>query len=74
VSKVVVTEFLTLDGVMEAPRGGFHPEGKGGWTFRFFDDEAGKPKFAQLYAASVLLLGRITYEHFAAGWPAMTDE
>jgi dihydrofolate reductase len=74
VSKVVVTEFLTLDGVMEAPGGEFHPEGKGGWTFRFFDEEAGKLKLDELNVASALLLGRITYEHFAAAWPGMTDE
>jgi dihydrofolate reductase len=74
VRKVVVTEFLTLDGVMEAPGGEFHPEGKGGLTFRFFDEEAGKLKLEELNAASALLLGRITYEHFAAAWPGMTDE
>jgi dihydrofolate reductase len=72
--RVVVTEFLTLDGVMEAPGGEFHPDGKGGWTFPFFTDEAGKFKFDELFAADALLLGRVTYEHFAAAWPSMTDE
>jgi len=43
-SKVVVTEFLTLDGVMEASGGEFHPDGKGAWTSQFFNDEAGKFK------------------------------
>ena len=73
-SKVVVTEFLTLDGVMEAPGGEFHPDGKGAWTFQFFNDEAGKFKFDELQAADALLLGRVTYQHFAAAWPSMTDD
>jgi len=74
VSNVVVTEFLTLDGVMEAPGGEFHPDGKGAWTFQFFNDEAGKFKFDELQAADALLLGRVTYQHFAAAWPSMTDD
>ena len=73
-SNVVVTEFLTLDGVMEAPGGEFHPDGKGAWTFQFFNDEAGKFKLNELFAADALLLGRVTYQHFAAAWPSVTDE
>lgn len=73
-SKIVVSEFLTLDGVMEAPGGESHPDGKGGWSLQFFNDEAGKFKFDELFAADALLLGRVTYEHFAAAWPSMTDE
>jgi dihydrofolate reductase len=72
--RVVVSEFLTVDGVMEAPGGEDHPDGKGGWTFPYFTDEAGKFKFDELFAADALLLGRVTYEHFAAAWPTMTDE
>ena len=72
--RVVVSEFLTLDGVMEAPGGEFHPDGKGGWTMQLFSEEAGKFKFDELFAADALLLGRVTYEHFAAAWPSMTDE
>jgi dihydrofolate reductase len=72
--KVVVSEFLTLDGVMESPGGEFQSDGKGGWTLPFFNDEAGKFKFDELFAAEALLLGRVTYQHFAAAWPLMTDE
>jgi dihydrofolate reductase len=72
--RVVVSEFLTLDGVMEAPGGEFHPDGKGGWTMQFFNEEAGTFKFDELFAADALLLGRVTYEHFAAAWPSMTDD
>jgi len=72
--RVVVSEFVTLDGVIEAPGGEFHPDGKGGWTMQFFNEEAGAFKFDELLAADALLLGRVTYEHFAAAWPSMTDE
>ena len=73
-SKLIVTEFVTLDGVMEAPGGEFHPDGKGAWTFRFFDAEAGAFKLNELFAAGALLLGRVSYQHFAAAWPTMTDD
>jgi len=72
--KLVVSEFVTLDGVMEAPGGEFHPDGKGSWTFKFFTDEAGKFKNDERFAADALLLGRVTYQHFAAAWPSMKDE
>ena len=72
--KVVVSEFVTLDGVMESPGGEFHPDGKGGWTIPFFNEEAGRFKFEELMGADALLLGRVTYRHFAAAWPSMTDE
>jgi dihydrofolate reductase len=71
---IVVSEFVTLDGVMEAPGGEDHPDGKGGWTMRFFDADAGRFKQEELFAADALLLGRVTYEHFAAAWPTMTDD
>ncbi|NWJ46298.1 MAG: dihydrofolate reductase family protein [Chloroflexi bacterium] len=63
--KVVVSEFLTLDGVMEAPDK---------WSFQFWTVEAGEFKFAELFASDALLLGRVTYEGFAKAWPSMTDE
>ncbi|HVH51944.1 MAG TPA: dihydrofolate reductase family protein [Gaiellaceae bacterium] len=72
--KIVVSEFVTLDGVMEAPGGEEHPDGKGGWTTRFFDEEAGAFKGEELTAGEALLLGRVTYEHFASVWPTITDD
>ncbi|HET8894578.1 MAG TPA: dihydrofolate reductase family protein [Gaiellaceae bacterium] len=72
--KIVVSEFVTLDGVMEAPGGEDHPDGKGGWTTRFFDEEAGAFKGEELNAGEALLLGRVTYEHFASVWPTITDD
>lgn len=70
---IVVSEFVTLDGVMEDP-GGAEGE-RGGWAFRFERGDAGdRFKFDELMAADSMLLGRATYEGFAAVWPTITDE
>jgi dihydrofolate reductase len=71
--KVVVTEYVTLDGVFEDPGGG---EGTthGGWSFQFWGEESMKFKFDELFATDAQLLGRVTYEGFAKAWPAMKDE
>ena len=63
--KVIVSEFVSLDGVMEAPDQ---------WHFPFSNEETGKYKFDELFASDALLLGRVTYQGFAAAWPSMTDE
>lgn len=63
--KVIVSMFLTLDGVMEAPDK---------WSFQFWSEEAAKFKFDELFASDALLLGRVTYQGFADAWPSMTDE
>jgi dihydrofolate reductase len=73
VSKLKVSTFLTLDGVMQAPGDAGEFE-RGGWQLQFFDDGAGAIAKEGLYASDALLLGRVTYEHFAAAWPGMTDE
>src|SRR5579872_1812784 len=71
--KVVVTEFISLDGVFEAPGGGDFEHA--GWTFRFDrGDDGDRFKLDELKAADAQLLGRVTYEGFAAAWPNMTDE
>ena len=69
--KLVVTEFITLDGVIEDP-GGAEQFDRGGWAFR----SAGSPeseafKFQELATSDAQLLGRITYEGFAKAWPTM---
>lgn len=68
--KVVVTEFISLDGVIEDP-GGAEGTAFGGWTFRFPAEDGQRFKLDELAAADVQLLGRVTYEGFAAAWPAM---
>src|SRR3954464_142134 len=71
---IVVTEFVTLDGVMEDP-GGAEGTPFGGWAFKFERGEAGSRfKFDELMAADAQLLGRKTYHGFAKAWPSMTDE
>jgi dihydrofolate reductase len=72
--KLVVSEFVTLDGVMEDP-GGAEGFERGGWAFQFDRGPAGdKFKLDELMEADALLLGRKTYEGFAAAWPDRTDE
>jgi dihydrofolate reductase len=69
--KLVVTEFITLDGVIEAPGGG-EPFERGGWAFKFDQGaEGGAFKMAELMDADAQLLGRRTYEGFAKAWPTM---
>jgi dihydrofolate reductase len=72
--KLVLSEFVTLDGVMEAPGGEPSLGDRAGWTMPYFTDEAGKFKFDELIASDALLLGRKTYEGFAAAWPSRQDE
>jgi dihydrofolate reductase len=61
--RLVATEYLTFDGVFEEP---------GRWSGPFFNEEAQKFKFDELQATDALLLGRKTYEGFAAAWPKMS--
>src|SRR5438067_565644 len=72
--EVVVTEFVTLDGVFEDPGGGEGFE-RGGWAFQFDRGPEGDQfKLDELLASDAQLLGRRTYEGFAAAWPSMADE
>jgi dihydrofolate reductase len=72
--KIVVTEFVSLDGVMEAPGGGEDFK-HAGWTFKIDrGKDGGKFKLDETLNSEALLLGRLTYEGFAAAWPSRTDE
>jgi dihydrofolate reductase len=71
--RIVASEFLSLDGVMEDP-GGSEGTPFGGWTFRFPDPEGMKYKLDEVYAHEALLLGRVTYDGFAEAWPGRTDD
>ena len=64
-SRVIASIFLTADGVMEAPHT---------WSSQFWRDDTGQFKLDELFASDRLLLGRVTYDGFAAAWPSMTDE
>ena len=64
-TRIVVTEFVSLDGVMEEPR----------WTFQFDrGPEGDKFKYDELFSSDALLLGRVTYQGFAQAWPAMGQD
>ena len=68
--RIVVTEFVSLDGVMEDP-GGAEDFQHGGWSFEFSRGEEGdKFKLDEAFESEALLLGRVTYEGFAAAWPS----
>ena len=72
--RIVVTEFVSLDGVMEAPGGG-EAYRHGGWTFKIDrGDEGNKFKLDEALSAEALLLGRVTYEGFAEAWPSREGE
>jgi|SRR3954453_11432889 len=72
--KVVVTEFVSIDGVFEDP-GGSEDFEYGGWTFEYDrGDDGNKFKLDELMGADVQLLGRVTYEGFAAAWPEREGE
>jgi dihydrofolate reductase len=71
--RIVVTEFVSLDGVMEDP-GGAEDFVHGGWTFEFDRGEGDAFKLDETMSSDALLLGRVTYEGFAAAWPSREGE
>jgi dihydrofolate reductase len=74
VGRIVVTEFVSLDGVMEDP-GGSENFKHGGWSFEIArGDEGDRFKLDETLSSEALLLGRVTYEGFAAAWPSRDGE
>ena len=72
--RIVATEFISLDGVVEDP-GGSEDFKYGGWSFEFDrGEEGGKFKLDETMASEALLLGRVTYEGFAEAWPSRDGE
>ncbi len=72
--KIVVTEFMSLDGVIQAPGGGEEYQ-HAGWTFKINrGDEGERFKFEETMGSAAQLLGRKTYEGFAASWPSMKND
>jgi len=73
-AKIVVSQFITVDGVVQDP-GGSEEHGRGGWAFKYDRGPDGdKFKLDELMASDALLLGRTTYEGFAAAWPSREGE
>jgi dihydrofolate reductase len=72
--KIIVSEFMSVDGVIEDP-GGSEGFERGGWAFQFDRGAEGdRFKFEETMNAGAMLLGRVTYEGFAAAWPGRTDD
>jgi dihydrofolate reductase len=72
--RIVVSEFVTLDSIIEDPGGSENFE-RGGWAFQFDRGPDGdRFKVDELFASDALLLGRVTYQGFAAAWPSRTGE
>ncbi|MEZ0291947.1 MAG: dihydrofolate reductase family protein [Solirubrobacteraceae bacterium] len=72
--RIVVTEFVSLDGVVEDP-GGSEDFKYGGWSFEFDRGPEGNEfKLDETRASAALLLGRVTYEGFAEAWPSRDGE
>jgi class 3 adenylate cyclase/dihydrofolate reductase len=72
--RLIASEFVTLDGVMEAPGHDPHPDGKNAWALRHTGDDQQRFKAEELFEAGAILLGRVTYEIFAAFWPTAPDD
>ncbi|MFC5176383.1 dihydrofolate reductase family protein [Nocardioides taihuensis] len=70
---LIVTEFITLDGVVDSPGGGEHPHA--GWTFKdvAFDEAAYEIKGREQEEAGAMLIGRVSYDEFAPVWPSMDE-
>ena len=70
---LIVTEFITLDGVIDSPGGGTHP--RAGWTFKDvpFVEEAYEIKGREQVEAGAMLMGRVSYDEFAPVWPKMEE-
>jgi dihydrofolate reductase len=62
--RIVWSEYISLDGVVDQP---------GEWSIPYFSDDLAKYKYDELFASDALLLGRVTYEGFAAAWPTMEE-
>jgi dihydrofolate reductase len=72
-ARLIVSEFVTLDGVMEAPGGEpGHPHT--GWVFDYADSDWTDFKLEEVLEAETLLVGRVTYESFAGAWPSRSGE
>ncbi len=70
--RIIVTEFITLDGVVEAPGGNETAHPHAGWQFLYGHPESGKYKVEELASVEALLLGRHTYDQFSVYWPTQS--
>jgi class 3 adenylate cyclase/dihydrofolate reductase len=72
--RLIASQFVTLDGVMQAPGHDHHPDGKHAWALRYAGPDQQRYKIDEVVNAGALLLGRVTYEIFAAFWPTAPND
>jgi len=72
--RLILTEFMTIDGVMEAPGFEEHRSGRNAWAMRLSDDDMQRYNQDQLASAAAILFGRTTYQIWAAFWPSLVDD
>ncbi|HEY8170641.1 MAG TPA: dihydrofolate reductase family protein [Candidatus Limnocylindria bacterium] len=72
--KLVVTSFVTVDGVIEAPGWDEHRDGRNAWALRVQDEESERYNVEQVETAQAILLGRRTYQNWAAFWPSVNED
>jgi len=72
--RLIVTEFVTVDGVMEAPGFEEHRSGRNAWALRLSDDDVQRYNQDQLLSVEAILFGRTTYQIWAAFWPSLVDD
>jgi len=72
--RLIVSEFVTLDGIMEAPGFEEHRSGRNAWALRLSDDDMQRYKRHEIREAAAILLGRTTYQIWAAFWPSLKDD
>src|SRR5262245_53673903 len=70
---IAAAEYVSIDGVMQDP-GGVDEIEAGGWSIAYWNDELADAQAELLFASDALMLGRVTYQGFAAAWPDMEDE
>jgi dihydrofolate reductase len=72
--RLIATEFVTLDGVMEAPGHDQHRDGRNAWALAGADEDQQRFKIEELDAADALVFGRVTYDIWAAFWPSAPND
>ena len=72
--KLIATEFVTLDGIAEAPGHDEHRDGKNAWVLRYTSEEQQRYKIDEVISSGATLLGRVTYQTFAAFWPTAPND
>jgi class 3 adenylate cyclase/dihydrofolate reductase len=72
--RLIASEFVTLDGVMQAPGHDPHPDGKNAWALQYAGEDQQRFKIDEAFEVEAMLLGRVTYETFAAFWPTAPNE